>query len=229
MFVGDPLHITEVSSNHMPGKTNSDVVGFYIINQHVGFFPKNISNFFPNLEAFGLYWMGIKDFRREDLYPFHNLKLIDLNGNQIRDVNNNLFEGNPKMRFIAFYNNTVRHVAHNVFDHLDQLEELNFVLATCLSLVANGREQIQDILFKIAVNCPPTFDMIFERTEEKLLKGIKLEKKIDEQVSVRINPLTLSLYETREKVEMIDQRVSKLESELINLKLLKRFLTTKSP
>jgi hypothetical protein len=223
--IGDSKHVTGVSTNHLPGYDNTKVLGFYVVDKPVGFLPRNISNFFPNIEGLGLYRMGITELKREDLEPFPKLKAIDLNGNKIEEVSNNLFAGNPLVHSIAFYRNPVRHVSQGVFDHLKDLFSLTFYESTCFNAYVANKTQIPDFILKLTVNCPQTFDMIYERTEAKLLEGVKLEMKIDQQISERVNPLTWSLQQTDERLEEIELRVAQLEKELMNLKMLKMFLS----
>ena len=129
------------------------------------------------------------------------------------------------MRFISFARNPIRNVAHNVFDVLPDLETVDIQQGFCINDSNGNRNSLSTHLFRISVNCPPTFDMIFERTEAKLLQGVGLERKIDNQVSDRLNPLTWSLFNTNEKVAIIDERVTQLEKEWTGLGMLKELLT----
>jgi hypothetical protein len=106
------------------------------------------------------------------------------------------------------------------FNDLNDHVNLNSSGATCIDSYTVDRSQVPGLTLQLAVNCPPTFDMIFEKTEAKLLEGVKLETKIDEQISERVNPLTWSLQQTDERLEEIYLRVAQLEEELKNLKML---------
>jgi hypothetical protein len=211
VFVGDSEYITEVSSNHLPGYDNSKVLGFYVTNQNVGFLPRNISNFFPNIEGLGLYEMGITELKRQDLEPFPKLKAIDLNGNKIEEVSENLFAGNPLVHSISFSRNPVRHVSPEVFNHLNDLYVLNFDVTTCISSYVESKSQVPGLILKLAANCPPTFDMTYKRIKAKLLEEFKLDMKPDLSISKRINELTNLLNQTNERLEKIEARLTKLE------------------
>jgi Leucine rich repeat len=229
VFVGDPRYVTEVSINHMAGRNHSNVVGLLIENQPMGFIPGNISNFFPNLEAMSINNCGLQELTSEAINGLSNLRQLHLNPNQITEIGNNLFEGNPRLRFITFSRNPIRHIAHNVFDHLTELETLDMLTATCINANNGNRNAVLTFLFRLSVSCPPTFDMIFERTESKLLQGVDITHIIDNQVSERINPLTWKVFEMDQKLTMIDQRVSQLEREWRSLIGLRELLESEKP
>ena len=210
IFSGDPKFVEEVSTNHLAGRNNNDVNGILIQNLNLGFIPGNISNFFPNLHTINAVVCGITEIKREDIKSFRKLQQFDVDQNNIREIPNGFFEENLDLLFISFSNNPMRHIAHNVFDHLNSLERLHFGANFCINTYGQNRTAVLDLMFRVAVNCPPTFEMIFERTAAKILYGTELEKKIDEQVSERINPLVWSVMD-------IDQRVKELESRKVNI------------
>jgi hypothetical protein len=91
---------------------------------------------------------------------------------------------------------------------------------TCINEQADDCEAIQALIFRVSVNCPPTFDMNFERTQAKLLSGIESEIKVDEQISVRMNPLTLEVFKVNQNLQKIEKLVAAFEEELKNLLVL---------
>jgi Leucine rich repeat len=189
LLVGDPQVITEVSTNHLNSNNNNYVRSLLIENQSLRLIPKNISNFFPNLESLNINRCGIEKIEREDLSDFPNLLQLHLNPNRISEIGNNLFEGNSRLKFITFSGNPIKHVAQNVFDDLKELEYLDIEAGTCVSQITRNRDQVLSFMFKLAVNCPPTFDMNFERIEAKLGQSNALKQVIDDQVSKEIDPI----------------------------------------
>lgn len=192
----------------MAGRTNSDVKGLSITNQNIGFLPFNLQEFFPNLETIDA-TNAFTEINRKALKGLSKLKQLHLNTNRIQIIEPNLFEGNPNMIAISFLNNPVLHVAHNVFKNLPFLHSLRFDLATCHSgLAEQNRAGVELLIFRLFVNCPPTFEM----TEEKLFDGVKFEKSIDEQISERMNPLVWTIHEMSEKIRELEERLLKLEN-----------------
>lgn len=206
-FTGDVRHITEVSQNHMPGRTNNDVTGILIFNQNVPFIPRNISNFFSNIEAFEVVDTGLTEINRDEIFSFADLKQINLSQNQIREIGNGLFEGNPKMTAISLVNNPIRNIAHNVFDHLNQLTNLNVLTTTCINTSADTRVNVESIIFQVSVQCPPTFKMI----EERMLKGDDFQSRINEQVAERTSLLSQTIVNVETKLNNHETRIEILE------------------
>jgi Leucine rich repeat len=224
IFVGDPRHVTEVSKNHLAGRSDNDVLGVAIEKQDLKFVPRNISSFFPNVQAFDIRHCGVEDIAKEDISGFKNLSMFQPADNNIRSIPNDMFQGNPSIRAIAVGRNPIRHIAANVFDPLTQLVALWLDPVSCINAQAENRSAVIDLTFLASVSCPPTFEMNFERFQTKLLNGIELEIKIDKQVSERINPLTMTVFELDQKLQEIDERLEVLEREFKTLATMKKTL-----
>lgn len=228
IFVGDSRVITAVSTNHLSGRSNSDVRGLLIENQVLGLVPVNISGFFPNLEAISLNNCDLEEIKREDINGFSNLQQLHLKPNKITEIGNNLFEGNPGMKFISFTSNPIKNVAYNVFDDLNELVILDISLAKCISSDNSNRNDVLSVIFRISVNCPPTFKMLLEKIEENTVQGNDLKQQIDDQVSEKINPLTGLFDEMKEKLKRAELKVAHLEEENKSLSFLKELFGLKN-
>lgn len=124
VFSGDPRFNTEVSQNHLEGRSDSDVAGVRIRDQAVGFVPLGINNFFPNLESFDMMRSDVAEVSSEALRGLSRLRQFSLFVNRVQIIDEALFRDNPHVIGISFGNNIVRHVAHKVFDHLSHLDSL---------------------------------------------------------------------------------------------------------
>jgi hypothetical protein len=218
VFIGDPRHVTEVSTNHLPGRNNNDVLGISIQNQNLKFLPRNISNFFPNTQGFDVNYCGLEKIEKEDISGFKNLSTFYPADNNIRLIPNDMFEDNPLINFIAMGRNPIRHIAANVFDNLP-LTELYLNPLSCINAEAVNRSNVKDLIFKVAVSCPPTFEMNFERIQARLQlenNCDQCERRIDEQISERINPLTWKMFEMDQSLQKLEERVFTLEEALKN-------------
>jgi hypothetical protein len=200
VVIGDSRNLTDVSQNHLPGKSNIDVKGFSLTGAKIGGrLPSNIANFFPNLESIHV-TTSIDEISREDIEKFINLKELHLYNNKIVNINNNLLAGNPKVQAISFNENPVRHVALNVFDHLLDLKHM-IIWGPCLQETTN-RTAVKEIIFRVTVYCPPTSQMI----NEAMMNSIEFQRAIDEQVAVRVNPLQYQVYELEKRVSELEKR-----------------------
>lgn len=232
VFVGDSRVVTEVSNNHMSGKTNSDVKGITINHQNIGLVPNNLSYFFPNLESVMMENAGVTLVNRDSLRGLTKLRQLYLYWNNIPAINNDLFIDNPNVAYITFDNNRIRNIAPKVFDHLNQLSTLLFRHSdACISEISdNNLEHTVWIIFRMMIYCPPTFDMI----EEKLLNGNKLQLKLDavrtetnqqinelkvktdELIVERINPLSEAVDEMTRRVDEIPGQIETKIADQIN-------------
>lgn len=183
LFIGDLRTVSDVTQNHLAPKTNSDVTGVAIRAQDIRLLPRNLNEFYPNLESYDFLSSKIQEISREDLKGFPKLKQLHLNDNQITSISPNTFDDNPLLIAVSFINNPILYVAHNVFDNLLNLYELRFDGARCLNQKALTRPAVVAMLFPVLIYCPPTFEM----TEDKILDGTRfhssmgeLEKRIEE-------------------------------------------------
>lgn len=210
--VGDARDVNAVSTNHLIGRSDSDVRGLLIENQLLRLVPANISSFFQNLEAISLNNCDLEEIKREDIRGFSKLRQLHLNPNRITEIGNNLFEGNPGMKFITFTNNPIKHVAYNLFDDLTELVTLDILHGTCVSSNSN-KNNILSFIFQISANCPPTFKMLLEKIQEENVQGTDLKQQIDDQVMEKIHPLSGLMNELNEKLKKAEVKIAHLEEE----------------
>jgi hypothetical protein len=211
-----------VSHNHLPEKGNGDVIGLYINGQSIGVFPKNIANFFPNTNSISLYKINLKEISNTDLKPFSNLDLLHIQYNSLERTPSNLFQLTLKIKIVVFRGNQLRNVGSNFLSQLTQLSIVNFVENPCINVeVVNDAKQMVELLYKIAVFCPPTFEMF----ETSLLSSENFYSVIDAHIDNQAKLLSsamLSMMETERKDrktadERINQKIDDLTLEIVEL------------
>lgn len=114
--------------------------GLVIIDTNLEVFPRNVEEFFQNLESLSISSSQITKISKEDLQNYPKLKVLLLFGNKIKHVYNNAFANNPGLKGISLNANPVRNVAANVLDHLSDLIYLGFNTA-CMPLCSLRRKQ----------------------------------------------------------------------------------------
>ncbi|CRL03191.1 CLUMA_CG016588, isoform A [Clunio marinus] len=207
VFIGDPRNVSNVSHNHIGERNNSDVLGIFIDSQILGFLPRNIDEFFPNLESLAFRSTAIESLHPSELRVFPNLMQIDFFFNAISQLDFHFFQDNLKLRAISFSSNPLNHVGHGVFDVLDELTSLN-TQGTCNSLNVNSNRQlVVNGIFNFARLCPPTFQMM----ETELLTGRNFERTVDQQIADRMNPLTMQVFQLRQELIELENRIAELE------------------
>lgn len=209
IFVRDD-RVDDVSSNHEDGYTHDDVKGL-IIEQSLAFTPRDIELFFPNLEAYVSKSTGSANLTRESLIGLSKLRLLDFGSNNLAEVENDLFSGNPSMEWIYFDSNPIKHIAHHVFDHLNELRTLYMSNTACINQTADNMDNVRILQFRLIVNCPPTFHM----TETKIVNGTTLQNQIDERIEIAVDPVYEMLREIEEHQDELRERIEVLESDAI--------------
>lgn len=202
LFIGDDRIVTNVSSNHLAGYTNNDVQHFAIDNHaSMVYPPRDIHLFFPNLISIGMTNNGFTEISKEDLKGLTQLKQITLNLNKIQEVPADLFIDNPSMIAISFHQNKIRHVAHNVFDHLRELKSVEFASNTCHSQNVNeNRAAVELLIFNLKRNCPATIEM----TEARILSSFEFRSQANRTA------------ELEERMRRLEHRLEILESGASN-------------
>lgn len=213
IFVGDPRIVNQVLGSHSSGRSNNDVQSLEIVRQDVKILPRNIDSFFLNLESVYVHRSGLKEVSKEDFSGFLKLKQVDLHFNDVEEIDGNLLEGNPLVEAFSVFSNPIRHVGHNIFDHLPNLNSAHFVNGKCINERFDGnRTAVEEIMFKLTVNCPPTFEMIERRilsgnnlqTRENELKN-QLQNELKTHLAISEKTLTTEMTENFDKIiaEMI--------------------------
>lgn len=206
-FTGDPIFVTEVSQRHVPGLTNNDVKRIFMNNQVMTFIPRNISNFFPNIESIEVFNVGLTELTREALNGFPKLRQMNLNPNNIQIVSNDVFEGNPVLEKLALSGNPIRSVAHNVFDHLTKLD-LVHMFVPCIGFFGDTRVAVENFIFQVSVRCPPTQNL----TKERILNGLEFQRRVDEKIAAITNPMTMEAFQMGRKLDEHEERIRRLEN-----------------
>lgn len=154
--VEDGAYLRGVYGQHESGKSDSDVKYLFILHvTHLAVFPRGIENFFPNLEAIYIGNSSITSLSGDELEPFGNLFWLSFSRNaDFERIPGNLFNSNPLMRHIQFYDNNIKHVGVNLFSSLTNLIFLDFRFNYCVhKWVSNNTAEIQVLINHLSTNC----------------------------------------------------------------------------
>lgn len=173
-----------VSSNHLPGKSNKEVIGLYIRDQSIKVVPKDIAKLYPNINSLSLVNIDLKTIARSDFEPFPQLESLQIQYNFIDSLPNDLLQSTPKLKIVVFKGNHLRYIGVNIFNNLPRLTVANFQKNPCIDLeVVDNPNKMIDLVHKIRVFCPPTFDMV----ETYLLLSQNFLDNIEAQVEARVS------------------------------------------
>jgi hypothetical protein len=101
------------------------VKGLRINDNVIGFLPRNLGSFFPNLEGYQCMKAGTTELNREDFQDLPNLRMMHIPFNLYQDIGN-IFENNPRLQALNFGETPLRSVSSRAFSTLTQLTSLHF-------------------------------------------------------------------------------------------------------
>lgn len=148
-------NVTEVTGIYLRQHSNLNVKEFYVLDQIVYFFPRNLNEFLPNITIISFYNTGLREIQQKDLKPFgNNLEYLLIGFGAIETLEVDLFKFNENLKFISFYFNRIKFVKGNVFEHLTQLKSLWMNGNKCVNRNSqDNRAETQEILTEMSGNC----------------------------------------------------------------------------
>jgi len=150
----ESAQISGISGTHQSSKNNDDVTGFYADRKRIQFFPKGLNKIFKNLKFIFIHKSQLKEIHQSDLKVFPNLVYFYLVYNKIAVIEAGLFDFNPKLELVVFWESKIIHIDPNVFDNLNKLRYLWFEYVLCVDQnIFNSREQVQEAIKVVKSNC----------------------------------------------------------------------------
>ena len=102
------LKIVEPDTKMFEFKADSTRIKVLIIHdQDIHYFPKNLPLFFPNLRELTMVNCKLKQITKDDLKGFDKLVSLDLSGNCLRYLPDDLFTHVPQLKIISVKNNNI--------------------------------------------------------------------------------------------------------------------------
>jgi Leucine-rich repeat (LRR) protein len=88
---------------------------------------------FGKIKYLMLWFNGIKIVEKKAFFHLKNLVIIDLLGNKIESIAENIFETNLKLKHVYLSHNQIKALNPVLFKHLNHLREVDFTLNRCTS------------------------------------------------------------------------------------------------
>lgn len=147
--------VVRVVGEHLGFRSNEDVEAITFNNFEIPQFPQNIGKFFPNLKVLIINSCNLTNISKHDLMGLKQLKQLNLNGNFLTSLPNNLFENTPAIEAISMYGNRIEFIGRNVFDSLHKLSYVNLKMNLTIDVCSNefsgvSFDQLKKIISK---NC----------------------------------------------------------------------------
>lgn len=132
----------------------SDVKGFYVGKKTMHYFPEGLKNYFGNLELIYIYKCELKEIQKSDLMPFTKLVYFYSHYNSLTMIEEGLFDHNPNLQLVGFYEEKIIHIDPDVFDHLSSLNYFWFYYVPCIAQdIYDSRSEVLDAIKIIKAKC----------------------------------------------------------------------------
>lgn len=151
----DTAIIESISGTHISGKNNIDIDGILIRKKTVNYFPQRLEKIVKKLQVIWIQSSHLKQIHQSDLRAYGDLVYLDLDDNDIRELEQGLFDFNPKLKYISLSSNHISKVYPDIFDHLNELIYIILLYNNCLSKDArNNAEKVLKIIQEVKDKCP---------------------------------------------------------------------------
>ncbi|KAG5676384.1 hypothetical protein PVAND_006225 [Polypedilum vanderplanki] len=122
-YDGSKIEVDEIIGEHLPNKTNDDVIRVSISNiQGINSIPTGITKFFKNIEDFEYIDQGLTEINSSDLKEFTKVESLGLHYNELERIESGLFQFNPLLRAVYLHENKIKHIDPFVFSKLPNLK-----------------------------------------------------------------------------------------------------------
>jgi uncharacterized coiled-coil protein SlyX len=199
---GDQVQVKYVNGTHMSGKSNADVQSFNILNQeNVVRVPRELYQYFPNLEVIYFYKTGLKEITSDDFINLSKLVSFDFNPNKIETIGNDVFKHQgSNIRSLSFHGNPIKNIGINVFSRMSNLQVIHFGLTPCANVGVNGdNARAIKVVNEAALKCPPSPSMFLQYVNElemKLANANSTNESLKEEVvstKIELNGLKIKI------------------------------------
>lgn len=180
-FADNSTHITGYSGIHLEGYSSEDVGMIYASSLNITKLPKGFLKFFPNFISFYIIYSEIDVFNGDELVEYPNLEYWEFKASNLERIPGNFFSSTPKIKFIDFSTNKIKHVGESLLNNLNILQQFYFFNNVCASLQASNPSQFPALIEALRVQCP---DLRHETTTNLPCRvdeeNLKLRREIDE-------------------------------------------------
>ena len=211
------MEITSIIPNNGPATYGA----LTVVNKTVNYLPRKIENFIPNLSALTVKECHLKSVSKHDFESLTELVYLYLMGNELEELENDLFKFNAKLQYVNFDNNHLKHVGEYFLSQTKFLKNYSFRNNHCTN-VTNLSSGVKQLLKQLQRDCPPNEGMINRST----CNNEKLEQQIialeTENKSLKNLTRKIIMFATKRKLNSNCGRVEYNAGYIINGKDVRR-------
>jgi len=214
----DSAYVDQIAGSHLSSNKNDDVIGLFISNKVVHYFPQGLENIFKDLRTIEISDSGLKVVHQSDLKPFSKLTELSLNNNQLEVIESGLFDFNLNLGLINLKNNKISFIDSRVFDNLVKLRFLSLESNICIDMKTEiGLTDVQNIIKAAKDQCDdPSYSNLNLKihkleTESKSLNSDNLMDKLNNLEDEIKNSKFVNFFEQKLQVLQASQMKKSLE------------------
>lgn len=110
--------IKEFKGIHEEGKSHNDVQDVQFFGTNVDFFPRGLSNHFPNLTHLTIICGGFKEISKMDLVGLEGLVHLQIRNSEMTSLPDDLFTAVPNLREVNFCVNKIEFASSEILKPL---------------------------------------------------------------------------------------------------------------
>jgi hypothetical protein len=206
-----------VTGDHKSGKSNADVKQIWFGWEYpcygLDFIPQDIHKHFPNIIGITFWECNIKSLTGDELKDYVNLEWFTICDNPIDKIPGSLFNHNPKIKHVSFFNSNITKVGSNLLTGLDHLTTADFGKNSCIDKrVTQNRAKILEFIEDLKRQCAYPDDPSIATTDRRTINSNIFKNLTAENVRIRIE-----LQDLKEDLAKVKERVKDLEQNKKNL------------
>lgn len=200
-----------------------NVRGLEITNTTSEYFPRGLSQLFPNLQFIQLSNCGLKEISKRDLSGLEKLKILRLSNNKLMSLPDNLFADMKQLKIIDFSNNQLEHLTSKLLEPVqDSLTFANFRSNTKVDAIfeKHSEQTLIRLMSIIDKSCPPSAASleVQQETFEKVQSRVEKFEKMFEKG--KYSDLTI---ETADKSFKVHKCILAAQSSVLKKKIKEKF------
>lgn len=207
-YEGDSLIVKDVSQDHHKAKTNHHVKCLSIDSKKWPSVPRNLKEFFPNLECLQMLNTGLEKITWEDFEGLPKMKYLFLRKNKLQSIDGNLFKHLPELKILNLSANPLRHIGRDTLLHLSHLAYLDLTGTTCINQKARNRSEVEELTYLLDIRCPQSHEMALKM----IVESLKQLENIGREVQKEVSGLKSSINRIEKSVGSLEGRSKSLEN-----------------
>ncbi|KAL7043525.1 hypothetical protein ACKWTF_001555 [Chironomus riparius] len=176
----DSVDIFSAKGIHKNEKNDHSVVAIKADNSKFLYFPHGLKKIFRRLKFIWINTCELKEVHQTDLMIYPDLELLQLGGNPIVVLEEDLFKYNPDLKLFSCWYCNIFHVDAKVFDNLSKLVDIWLVVNPCIDKKSDGTSvSVNDMIGAIKDKCvSPSFLMLKQKFDdfEEVHRNLSSEK-----------------------------------------------------